>query len=279
MITFPCAKINLGLNIVKRRPDGYHNLETVFYPIPLCDALEVCPMDELFPAMHPCDLKVTGNAIDCDEQKNLVMKAYYLLAADHKLPRLHVHLHKQIPSQAGLGGGSSDCAAMITLINEHCKLGLTTEQMQAYATSLGADCPFFITGKPAYATGIGEVLTPIEGVAEQLQGRFIAVVKPPVAVSTKEAYAAITPRKPERCCRDIVSQPIKTWRDALVNDFEAPLFALHPQLSDIKESLYRLGAIYAQMSGSGSALFGIFNDKPEGVGTLFPDCQTFIVRL
>ena len=106
MISFPCAKINLGLNIVKRRTDGYHNLETVFFPIPLCDALEVCPMDELFPAMHPCDLKVTGNAIDCDEQKNLVMKAYYLLAADHKLPRLHVHLHKQIPSQAGLGGGS-----------------------------------------------------------------------------------------------------------------------------------------------------------------------------
>ena len=163
MITFPNAKINLGLNIVGRRPDGYHNIETVFYPIPLCDALEIRRMDERFPSEVDCDLKVTGNAVDCDEQKNLVVKAYNLLAADFSLPRVHAHLVKRIPSQAGLGGGSSDGAYMIRLLDERFRLNIGIAEMERYAARLGADCPFFITAMPSYATGIGEILAPVDG--------------------------------------------------------------------------------------------------------------------
>ena len=265
MIVFPCAKINLGLNIVGKREDGYHNLETVFYPIPLCDALEIKYMDEKFPSDVACDLKVTGNAVDCDEQKNLVVKAYELLSADYKLPRIHAHLYKHIPSQAGLGGGSADAAFMIRLLDERFRLNIGNPEMERYAAKLGADCAFFIEAEPAYAEGIGDELMPADGPHGNLNGYYIAIVKPNVAVSTKEAYSAITPKKPAKCCRDIVRQPIETWKDELVNDFEAPIFAMHPELGDIKQKLYEQGAVYAAMSGSGSALFGIFKKKPMGI--------------
>lgn len=279
MITFPCAKINLGLNIVSKRPDGYHNLETVFYPIPLTDALEIKYMDEKFPSESPCDLKITGNDVDCNEEGNLVIKAYQLLAADFQLPRVHAHLVKRIPTQAGLGGGSSDAAYMIRLLDERFRLNIGIPEMERYAAKLGADCAFFITADPSYAEGIGDVLMPADVPGAGLGGYYLAVVKPSVAVSTRDAYAAIVPKTPTKCCRDIVRQPIETWKDELVNDFEAPIFAMHPELAAIKQSLYDAGAVYAAMSGSGSALFGIFREQPTGLEKEFEGMFCQVMKL
>lgn len=279
MITFPCAKINLGLNIVNKRPDGYHNLETVFYPIPLTDALEIKYMDEKFPSESPCDLKITGNDVDCNEEDNLVIKAYQLLAADFQLPRVHAHLVKRIPTQAGLGGGSSDAAYMIRLLDERFRLNIGIPEMERYAAKLGADCAFFITADPSYAEGIGDVLMPADVPGAGLGGYYLAVVKPSVAVSTRDAYAAIVPKTPTKCCRDIVRQPIETWKDELVNDFEAPIFAMHPELAAIKLSLYDAGAVYAAMSGSGSALFGIFREQPTGLEKEFEGMFCQVMKL
>lgn len=279
MITFPCAKINLGLNIVNKRPDGYHNLETVFYPIPLTDALEIKYMDEKFPSESPCDLKITGNDIDCNEEDNLVIKAYQLLAADFQLPRVHAHLVKRIPTQAGLGGGSSDAAYMIRLLDERFRLNIGIPEMERYAAKLGADCAFFITADPSYAEGIGDVLMPADVPGAGLGGYYLAVVKPSVAVSTRDAYTAIVPKTPAKCCRDIVRQPIETWKDELVNDFEAPIFAMHPELATIKQSLYDAGAVYAAMSGSGSALFGIFREQPTGLEKEFEGMFCQVMKL
>lgn len=263
MITFPCAKINLGLNIVSERENGYHNLETVFYPVPLYDALEIKYMDEKFPSDVPCDLKITGNAVDCDEQWNLVTRAYNLLAEDFELPRVHAHLVKRIPSQAGLGGGSADGAFMIRLLDERFRLNIGNAEMERYAAKLGADCAFFITAEPSFATGIGEILAPTDGPDGNLVGYYIALVKPDIAVNTGAAYKQITCKKPQKCCRDIVRQPIATWKDELTNDFEIPVFKVHPELDQIKQKLYSLGADYAQMSGSGSTIFGLFHEKPS----------------
>ena len=258
MLTSPLAKINLGLNVVERRPDGYHNLETVFYPVPVCDALEVFEMDTLFPSPVDCDLKVTNIVIDGDEQRNLVVRAYNLLKQDFPtLPRIHAHLYKGIPTQAGMGGGSSDCGFMITLLNKMFGLGLSDEQMIQYAARLGADCAFFILNRPCYAEGIGERLQPI---ALDLSGWYLAVVRPAIPVSTKEAFSLITPRHPEKNCLDIVMQPVETWRDELTNDFEKSVFTLHPEIGAIKDRLYDMGATYAAMSGSGSSLFGLFRE-------------------
>lgn len=279
MITFPCAKINLGLNIVSKRPDGYHNLETVFYPIPLTDALEIKYMDEKFPSESPCDLKITGNDVDCNEEDNLVIKAYQLLAADFQLPRVHAHLVKRIPTQAGLGGGSSDAAYMIRLLDERFRLNIGIPEMERYAAKLGADCAFFITADPSYAEGIGDVLMPVDVPGAGLGGYYLAVVKPSVAVSTRDAYAAIVPKTPSKCCRDIVRQPIETWKDELVNDFEAPIFAMHPELAAIKQSLYDADAVYAAMSGSGSALFGIFREQPTGLEKEFEGMFCQVMKL
>lgn len=279
MITFPCCKINLGLNIVAKRPDGYHDLETVFYPVPLCDALEIKKMDDEFPSPTPIDLKITGNVVEYNESKNLVVKAYRLLAQDYKLPRIHAHLVKRIPTQAGLGGGSADAAYMIRLLDERFRLNMGNAEMERYAAQLGADCAFFITSEMAYATGIGELLTPVDNEENNLEGYYLALVKPNVAISTAEAFAGITPKKPIKNCRDIVRQPIDTWRSELTNDFEKPIFAIHPILATVKEKLYEQGALYAQMSGSGSTIFGIFGQKPRNIEELFPDMFTYCVRI
>ena len=279
MITFPCAKINLGLNIVSKRADGYHNLETVFYPIPLTDALEIKLMGDEFPSEVPCDLKITGNAVDCDEQKNLVVKAYNMIAADFKIPRIHAHLVKRIPSQAGMGGGSADAAYMIRLLDERFRLNIGNAEMERYAAMLGADCAFFITAEPSFATGIGEVLSPADSPQGNLNGYHLVVVKDDVAVSTKEAYAQITPAKPQVCCKDIVKMPIDKWKDLLTNDFEKPAFKAHPVLAEIKQKLYALGAAYAQMSGSGSAMFGIFKNKPVIPEDTFGKADVYVMQL
>ena len=279
MLTFPCAKINLGLNITSKREDGYHNLETIFYPVPLTDALEVKLMHDDFPSDEPCDLKITGNAVDCDEKNNLVVKAYTLLAQDFKLPRVHSHLVKRIPMQAGLGGGSADGAFMIRLLDERFRLNMGIAEMERYASRLGSDCAFFITAEPSFATGRGEVLEPVNIAEQNLQGYYIAIVKPAIAVSTREAFKQIICRQPEHCCRDIVRQPVETWKTVLTNDFEEPAFKQHPELADIKQRLYDLGAVYAQMSGSGSAFFGLFRTDPQQLKNAFPACYTFTTKL
>lgn len=275
MITFPIAKINLGLNVVSRRTDGYHNLQTVFYPIPIKDALEIHPMDNGFPSSVDCDLKVTNINIDGGEQRNLVVRAYRMLAEHYSLPRIHAHLYKGIPTQAGMGGGSSDCAYMIRLLNEAFSLGLTNKEMIDYAARLGADCPFFILSRPAYAEGIGEQLQPID---LNLSGWHIAVVRPDIPVSTAEAFSLITPQQPATCCRNIVCQPVETWRDCLTNDFEKSVFALHPEIGRIKEQLYDMGATYAAMSGSGSSVFGLFR-SPVDIAGKFTDMFTYTTEL
>ena len=260
MINFPIAKINLGLNVVSKRDDGYHNLETVFYPVPIKDALEVFPMEDGFPSDVRCDLKVTNLFIDGDEQKNLVVKAYNMIAQDYELPRVHVHLYKHIPTQAGMGGGSSNCAYMIRLLNEMFSLGMSDEKMIGYAARLGADCAFFIKAQPAYAEGIGEKLQPI---SIDLSGCKMLVVRPNIPVSTKEAFSLITPQVPKKNCLDIVRQPIETWKDELVNDFERSVFAIHPEIGRLKEMMYEQGAVYAAMSDSASSVFGLFSEKKK----------------
>lgn len=279
MTIFPCAKINLGLNIVSKRPDGYHNLETVFYPIPLTDGLEIKSMDQDFPSEVPCDLKITGNAVDCNESQNLVVKAYDLIANDFDIPRVHAHLYKKIPSQAGLGGGSSDGAFMIRLLDERFRLNIGVAEMERYAAKLGADSAFFITATPAYASGIGNLLEPIDDSCGCLTGYHVVIVKPDIAVSTRDAYRMIMPKQPSKSCRTILQQPIKTWKNELINDFEPPVFSRHPELRNIKEHLYSLGADYAQMSGSGSALFGIFKEQPHGIEETFKEHFTFMAQL
>lgn len=277
MITFPIAKINLGLNVVERRPDGYHNLETVFYPVNIKDALELTMMNTKFPSPVDCDIKVSNLNVEGDEQRNLVVRAYQLLKCDFpQMPRVHAHLYKVIPTQAGMGGGSSDCAYTIRLLNEMFTLGLTEQRMIDYAAQLGADCAFFILSRPSYAEGIGERLVPV---SLDLSSYYIGVVRPDIPVSTREAFSLIKPVKPAKCCRDVVLQPIETWRDELSNDFEQSVFALHPEIEAIKQRLYNLGAVYAAMSGSGSAVFGIFQEPIE-ISKHFPsDMFTYFGRL
>lgn len=255
MKLFPCAKINLGLNVVNKRPDGYHDLETVFYPVDIHDELDVTLSDA-----PGCLLQVVGCDELCAPEKNLVVKAYNLVAEHYSLPGMKVVLTKNIPSQAGMGGGSSDGAYMIRAINELCSLNMSTQEMQDYAAQLGADCPFFITSQPSYAEGKGEVLTPFASDDSVLKGEyFLVLIKPDVAVSTKEAYAGIRPHAPKLNCRDIIlNSPISAWRDTLHNDFEDSIFLSLPILGEVKEALYDSGAIYAAMSGSGSTVFGIF---------------------
>lgn len=266
MITFPNAKINLGLNIVEKRPDGYHNLETIFYPIILQDALEVNKSTHADKRVH---LSVSGNGIDGDPKDNLVVKAYNLIAEDHDLPPVDIHLFKHIPTGAGLGGGSSDCAFMIKLLNEKFALNMNVEQMEKYAAKLGADCAFFIQNQPVFATGIGNMFEPIE---ISLSGYHLVLVKPDIFVSTKEAYAKVRPSRPEVSLKDIIRQPIETWKDTMKNDFEDSVFFQYPEIAAIKDEMYDLGAVYAAMSGSGSAVYGLFKEPIENVDDHFGGC-------
>ena len=266
MLTFPNAKINIGLQVTERRPDGYHNLDTVFYPIPIHDALEVIVAEG---ADYDCRLHISGIDIEGDPDTNLVVRAYRLLAADYTLPSVDIYLHKHIPTGAGLGGGSADASYMLRLLNDMFSLGITIQQLETYAAKLGADCPFFITGIPVYATGIGNEFHPI---TLDLSGLYLVVVKPDVFVSTKEAYSMVDPEKPEVTLDKKITRPISEWRESISNDFEKGIFALHPELAGIKEKLYALGARYAAMSGSGSALFGLFESPIDNVEQHFEGC-------
>lgn len=277
MKTTPIAKINLGLNVVERRPDGYHNLETVFFPVHINDELTLNPMPD---ATEPWSLKVISDTpIDCPPEKNLVIKALLMVKENHDIPPVEVILNKMMPSQAGMGGGSSDGAYMIRLLNESFSLGMSISEMQQIAARLGADCAFFINPVPSYATGIGEKLTVLPEGIPQLEGKWLALVKPDVAVSTKEAYAGIHPHYPQKNCLDVISQPIETWREYLVNDFEESIFKTLPVLAEVKQQLYDNGALYAAMSGSGSTIFGIFENKPDIITIRYASIYNRIIKI
>lgn len=253
MICFPNAKINIGLYITSKREDGFHNLETVFYPVKLHDSLE-------FKVSEKLEFTNSGYIVDCPADKNLCLKAYQGLAQKYTLPPLHIHLLKTIPFGAGLGGGSADAAFMLTALNEHFNLNASTEELEDIAATIGSDCSFFIKNNPAYATGRGEILEEID---LSLKGKYIVLVKPEVHISTAEAYAGITPQYPATSLKNAIKEDITTWKDTIENDFEKSIFKNHPELATIKQDLYNKGAVYAAMSGSGSTLFGIFDNKPK----------------
>lgn len=263
MIVFPNCKINLGLHIVGKRDDGYHDLETIFYPLPFKDALEIIPTHN----KEENEFIATGLTVDGNPEDNLCLKAWYLLKKDFpKLPAVKIHLHKAIPMGAGLGGGSADAAFMLRMLNDHFKLDIFEERLIRLALELGSDCPFFIINKPCFATGRGEVL---EEVAVALSAYKIVLINPGVHINTAWAFAQRSDgSKPSDRCdkslKEIVLQPIETWKNTLQNDLEEPVFKAYPEIKAIKENLYRQGAIYAAMSGSGSTVFGIFlQDGPD----------------
>ena len=249
MLIFPNAKINIGLNITERRADGYHNLETVFYPVNIKDALEIVVADEL--TFEPSGLEIPGRLED-----NLCIKGYHLLKKDFDLPPVKIHLHKHIPIGAGLGGGSSDAAFFIRLINQKFELGLSNEQMIGYARKLGADCAFFIKNEPVFAFEKGDEF---EDIRLDLSPYQIALVMPPVHISTAEAYGGVKPAPVKDSLYDLIQEPIATWRNNIKNDFEISVFKNHPEIRGVKAALYEAGAIYASMSGSGASVFGIFD--------------------
>lgn len=270
MITYPIAKINLGLQVTSKRPDGFHNIETVFYPVPIQDALEVIESDQ--PAFHQTGLPIAGDPAD-----NLVVRAYEILQAAYRLPPVRIHLHKQIPMGAGLGGGSADGAYMLMLLNTLFNLGIGQEQLLEYALQLGSDCPFFIHGKPVFATGRGEIM---QDVTADLKGFYLVLVKPPVHISTAEAYRNIEPRPSRLSLKGLIGFPVSRWKGNILNQFEQYVFGHYPEVGQIKDTLYGQGATFALMSGSGSCVYGLFRSEKKGLEKHFPpDYQVFRQRL
>jgi 4-diphosphocytidyl-2-C-methyl-D-erythritol kinase len=247
--------------VVSKRDDGYHNLETIFYPVKITDALEFAESDEI-------GLSVSGIQIDSLPENNLILKAYHLLKADFNLPPLKFHLHKIIPFGAGLGGGSSDAAFTFKMLNDFYNLELTSEKLDLYAIQIGADCPFFIHNKPTFATGIGNKFHDIQ---LDLSDYEIVILKPNISVSTPEAYKNVIPRNPKFRLTEIVKTEMDGWKNLIVNDFEKSVFQKYPQIEELKQLLYDLGANFASMSGSGSAVFGIFRHLPTNLEKRIPE--------
>lgn len=265
MICFPNAKINLGLNIVSKRDDGYHNLETVFYPINIKDALEIIVKEELEE-----DIFIeAGIKVDASPENNLVMKALKLMREYYTFPLVEVHLLKKIPFGAGIGGGSADASFMLKLLNTTFDLKASDEELALLAVRLGADCPFFIYNRPVFACGIGEKF---EEVDLSLKDYHFILVKPDIYVSTKDAFSHIKPQQPKMPVKEIIKRPVSDWKELLVNDFEMSVFTKYPRIGEIKDDLYQRGAIYASMSGSGSSVFGIFKDDLKGAESLYSGC-------
>jgi len=268
MVSFPNAKINLGLNVTRKRDDGFHDIETVFYPVACCDALEViaAPNQDQPYIFTSSGLKVDGNATD-----NLCIKAYQLLKKDFpSLPAVQIHLHKVIPMGAGLGGGSADAAFMLKLLDQKFKLQIDKEKLESYALQLGSDCPFFLTNKPCYATGRGELLEPV---AVDLSSYSIVLINPGIHVNTGLAFSQLTPALPDHSLKEIILEPVTAWKDRVKNDFEKAVFAMHPAIGEVKDFLYEKSAVYASMSGSGSTVFGIFEKNTAPVS--FPGKNYF----
>jgi 4-diphosphocytidyl-2-C-methyl-D-erythritol kinase len=272
MIKFPPCKINLGLHVVEKRNDGFHNIETMFYPLPLTDAIEIVPATDGI-----TQFTSSGNDIPPDGKNNLCERAYEIVREKYDLPPVKIHLHKNIPTGAGLGGGSSDAAFTLLILNEMFDLELSKKQLLLFATTLGSDCAFFIYNEPCFATGRGEILQPRP---LSLHPYHILLVKPDIHVNTAIAYSGITPTKPSVSLNDVFKLSVKSWKDILVNDFEKTVFLKFPEIASIKDKLYSLGADYACMSGSGAAVFGLFERKPDfDVGLEFKDCFTWGTEL
>jgi 4-diphosphocytidyl-2-C-methyl-D-erythritol kinase len=277
MISYPNAKINLGLNVVEKRSDGYHNIESVFYPVPLCDILEILPS-----ASGEATFQTSGLPVPGPHSENLCLKAFDIIQSAVRSPQpadfspqsavrrppsaLSIYLHKQLPTGSGLGGGSSDGAFALKMMNEIFGLFIDEEKMVQMALRLGSDCPFFIRNRPAFAEGRGEILSDIN---VDLKGYFLALVIPPVQVSTAQAYGMLTPGKPPVSVKEITALSVDSWKDKLGNDFEKPVFEKFPEIGEVKKKLYGLGAIYASMSGSGSAVYGLFRN-PVSLAGHFP---------
>lgn len=267
MIRFVNAKLNLGLNIVRKRPDGYHDLETLFYPVgkhngtpmnpePFCDILEITPAEKT-------EFLFTGRKVACDLEHNLVYKAWKIFKDNYpQLAEYRIHLEKHLPDGAGLGGGSADASAVLSMLNELNGVPFSKEQLVAMALKLGADCPFFIYNEPCFAKGVGEKLDPAD---VDLSGWWCLLVKPEVSIPTKEAFAGISPKYPDVPVKEIMKLDVDEWQGLLVNDFEDSIFPNHPVLADIKEALIAEGAVYAAMSGSGSTVFGLFRDRASAL--------------
>ena len=270
MLVFPNAKINLGLNVTGTRPDGFHNIETALFPISLCDVLEINLSKDL-----PFEFKVSGMIISGRDQDNLCVRAYNLLKERYNLPNVRMHLHKVIPMGAGLGGGSSDAAFTIRLLNDLFALALSDLQMKQYASQLGSDCSFFIDDVPCFAFGKGDQL---ESLKLNLKGYSIIIIVPLVHVSTVDAYKVVEVKKPDQDIRTILQTSPLTWKNTLSNDFENHIFQLHPEIRRIKEELYKTGAVYASMSGSGSAVYGLFDRKIPELNS-FTGCKTWLQRI
>ena len=270
MVTFPNCKINIGLNIISKRPDGFHNLETVFYPVALHDALEIVTATDGLFEFHTSGLSISG-----EPEKNLCVKAYQLLQSDFRLPAVKMHLHKVIPMAAGLGGGSSDGAFALKLLNNLFDIRLNSEQLKDYARILGSDCAFFIENKSCYAFEKGDRFEPVP---VDLSGLTLVIVIPDVHISTVDAYRNITPDIPVQPIKELIKIPIGQWKGRLVNDFEIPVFKKYPVIREIKFALYEMGALFSAMSGSGSAVFGLFNKVPP-VDGLFQGCFVWVSPL
>ncbi len=264
MQLFPNAKINIGLNITEKRTDGYHTIETVFYPIGLCDMLEVTPSD----TCTDYSFSSAGIEIDGDPENNLIIRAFKLLKSAYEIPPVDITLVKQIPFGAGLGGGSADAAFMLKALNELFGLNIDITELERIASYIGADCPVFIQNKAVFATGIGNEFSETE---VNLKDYFLVLVKPDIHVSTPEAYANVVPKKPESSLKEILKLPVTEWKNRVVNDFEESVFAKYPAIAEIKEKLYAAGALYASMSGSGSSVYGIFAAEPDFLPD-FEDC-------
>lgn len=250
MIIFPNAKINLGLNIINRRDDGFHNIETVFYPVKIKDALEIVEAEQFL-------FSSTGIPSGNPEE-NLCVKAWNLIAEDYQIPSAHIHLHKQIPVGAGLGGGSADAAFCLRLLNEKFQLGMSVSQMQDYARKLGSDCAFFIENKPVFASGKGDQF---QEIPLNLDKYYLVLAMPPVHVNTAEAYLGIKPHRSDFSLAGLADLPLEEWRQRVKNDFEDTIFNKYPLIEKLKESFYDAGALYASMSGSGASVYGIFEKE------------------
>ncbi|MEQ8469787.1 MAG: 4-(cytidine 5'-diphospho)-2-C-methyl-D-erythritol kinase [Marinoscillum sp.] len=253
MLSFPNAKINIGLNITSKRPDGYHNIESCFYPIPWYDALEILPANSL-------QFTTSGLEIPGTTSSNLCIKAYEILKSEYNIGPVHIHLHKVIPMGAGLGGGSADGAFTLTMLNDIFHLNLSIQALRDVAGRLGSDCPFFIENRPAIVRGTGNEFF---NCSVNLKGKYLAVRNPGIHISTAEAYRNVVPSIPESAIEEILNGSITSWKSKLNNQFELSIFPNHPQIADIKQELYKHGAIYASMTGSGSTVFGLFDQYPD----------------
>jgi len=257
MISFPKAKINIGLKVVAQRPDDFHDIETIFYPIPFADALEFV---ELKGEKAEDELVVTGIDIRTPHEKNLIIRAIKKLREGYRVPRLRIHLHKVIPPGAGLGGGSSDAACMLKSLIKLFKYPVGDKELIAIALETGSDCPFFLNPEPSLATGRGEILKPVKPV---LDGYYLILLNPGFQISTREAYLNCHPAKPEFSLEDLYYGKISDWKRLIVNDFEDFVFKVYPKVNELKKALYKTGALYCSMTGSGSSVYGIFTDKPK----------------